>query len=48
MMNIDLLEEKDKMEGEIVLKSEEIKLLSKKIYDQSLIITKFERVMDQR
>jgi hypothetical protein len=45
--SVGLLEEKDRLESELLIKSEEIKLLSKKIYDQSLVIGKFERAIDQ-
>jgi len=41
LQNVSFIEEKDRLESELVIKSEEIKLLSKKVYDQSLIIGKF-------
>jgi hypothetical protein len=42
-----MLEEKERLESELAIKSEEIKLLAKKAYDQSLVIGKFERAIDQ-
>ena len=41
------LQERGRLEGELELKSEEIKLLSKKVYDQGLLLERMERSVEE-